>query len=53
MKMCKVCRRRPYVERCMYNDGNVFCSEDNFVKFEGGPNDFSHPYIDDYEMLRN
>ena len=52
MKMCKVCRKKPRVERRVDSAGNVFCSDDCFEKFEDGPDDFSHPYIDDYDMLR-
>ncbi|TAA73387.1 hypothetical protein [Planococcus salinarum] len=52
MKMCKVCRKKPRIERRVDSDGNVFCSDECFGEFEGGPDDFSHPYIDDYDMLR-
>ena len=52
MKMCKVCRKKPRLERRVDRDGNVFCSDDCFVKFEGGMDDFSHPYIDNSDMLR-
>ena len=53
MKMCKVCRKKPRIERRVDSDGTVFCSDACFEQFEGGPDDFSHPYIDDYEMLRS
>lgn len=52
MKMCKVCRKKPRVERRVDSTGNVFCSDECFEKFEDAPDDFSHPYIDDYDMLR-
>ncbi|QHJ70129.1 hypothetical protein [Planococcus halotolerans] len=52
MKMCKVCRKKPRIERRVDSAGHVFCSDDCFEKFDDGPDDFSHPYIDDYDMLR-
>lgn len=52
MKRCKVCRKKPRLERRIDSIGNVFCSEYCFEEFEGGPDDFDHPYIDDYEAMR-
>lgn len=52
MKRCKVCRKKPRIDRRVDSLGNVFCSEDCFEEFEGGPDDFDHPYIDDYESMR-
>lgn len=52
MKRCKVCRKKPRMERRVDSMGNVFCSEDCFEEFEGGPDDSDHPYIDDYESMR-
>ncbi|MGB6409473.1 MAG: hypothetical protein WBF39_18515 [Planococcus donghaensis] len=52
MNRCKVCRKKPRIERRVDSTGNVFCSEDCFEEFEEGPDDFDHPYIDDYEAMR-
>lgn len=52
MKRCKVCRKKPRLERRVDSIGNVFCSDDCFDEFEGGPDDFDHPYMDDYESMR-
>ncbi|MTD32013.1 hypothetical protein [Planomicrobium sp. YIM 101495] len=52
MKRCKVCRKKPRLERRVDSDGNLFCSDGCFEVFEGGPDDFDHPYIDDYESIR-
>lgn len=44
MKRCKVCRKKPRIERRVDSIGNIFCSEDCYDEFEGGP--------DDYEAIR-
>jgi hypothetical protein len=52
MKRCKVCRKKPGFERRINCEGIVFCSDDCYEEFDDSPNDFDHPYIDDYEALR-
>lgn len=52
MKMCKVCKKKPRTERRIDSEGNVFCCEECFEIFEDGPDDTTHPYIDDYEAIR-
>lgn len=52
MKRCKVCRKKPRIDRRVDSLRNVFCSEDCFEKFVEGPDHFDHPYIDEYESMR-
>ncbi|MCD8510035.1 MAG: hypothetical protein LRY73_09315 [Bacillus sp. (in: Bacteria)] len=52
VKRCKVCRKKPRLERRVNNEGVVFCSDDCYEKFENSPNDMDHPYIDDYDAVR-
>ncbi|MDQ0352377.1 hypothetical protein J2R98_002221 [Alkalibacillus filiformis] len=56
MKRCKVCRKKPRVERRVNAEGVLFCSNDcyeTYGKKVGHPmDDLNHPYIDDYEMIR-
>ncbi|MBM4764734.1 hypothetical protein [Bacillus sp. B15-48] len=52
MKRCKVCRRKPKLERRVSCEGILFCSDDCYEDYENSPNDFNHPYIDDYEAVR-
>lgn len=52
MKRCKVCRKKPRLERRVNEEGIVFCSDDCYEEFEQSDNDYSHPYIDDYEAVR-
>ena len=52
MERCKVCRKKPRIERRVNNEGIVFCSDECYEEFEDSPNDHDHPYIDDYEALR-
>ena len=52
MKRCKVCRKKPRIERRVNNEGIVFCSDECYEEFDDSPNDNDHPYIDDYEGLR-
>lgn len=52
MNRCKVCRKKPRLERRVDSTENVFCSEDYFEEIEGGADDFDQPYIDDYETMR-
>ncbi|MGO4889953.1 hypothetical protein ACJ2A9_19590 [Anaerobacillus sp. MEB173] len=52
MKRCKVCRRKPKLERRVNCEGILFCSDDCYEDYENSSNDFSHPYIDDYEAVR-
>ncbi|WP_075983683.1 hypothetical protein [Bacillus massilinigeriensis] len=52
MKRCKVCRKKPGIERRVDCDGIVFCSDDCYEKFDNSPNDNDHPYIDDYDAVR-
>ncbi|MTH54910.1 hypothetical protein GKZ89_16020 [Bacillus mangrovi] len=51
-KRCKTCRRKPGIETRWNSDGILFCSDDCYEDYEGSPNDFSDPYIDDYEAIR-
>lgn len=52
MKRCKVCRRKPGIERRVNVEGIVFCSDDCYEEFDDSPNDHNHPYIDDYDAVR-
>lgn len=52
MKRCKVCRKKPKLERKMNCEGIVFCSDECYDLFDDSPNDFKHPYIEDYEAAR-
>lgn len=52
MKYCKVFKKTPKIERRVDSSGNVFCSDDCFEEFADGPDDFEHPYMDDYESMR-
>ncbi|GKW45883.1 hypothetical protein [Planococcus sp. NCCP-2050] len=52
MKRCKVCRKKPKLERRMNCEGIVFCSDECYDLFDDSPNDFKHPYIEDYEAAR-
>ncbi|MCP8615940.1 hypothetical protein [Salirhabdus salicampi] len=52
MKRCKVCRKKPRLERRVNNEGVLFCSDDCYDDYDHSPNDMDHPYIDDYEAIR-
>lgn len=52
VKRCKVCSKKPRLEKRVNNEGVVFCSDDCYEEYEDSPNDFDHPYIDDYEAIR-
>lgn len=52
MKRCKVCRKKPGIQRRVNCEGIVFCSDDCYEEFDDSPNDNDHPYIDDYDALR-
>lgn len=52
MKRCKVCRKKPGIERRVDCEGIVFCSDDCYEEFDNSPNDNDHPYIDDYDAVR-
>ena len=53
MKRCKICRKKPRLERRVNCEGIVFCSDDCYELFENSPNDNDHPYIDDYDAVRS
>ncbi|WP_342513512.1 hypothetical protein MKY34_01585 [Sporosarcina sp. FSL K6-1522] len=52
MKRCKVCRRKPGIERRVNSEGILFCSDDCYEAYEDSSNDYDHPYMDDYEAVR-
>ena len=52
MKRCKVCRKKPSLERRVNSEGVVLCSDDCYDDFDGEHNDNDHPYIDDYDAVR-
>lgn len=52
MEKCMLCIRKPGIERCVNNEGVLFCSDDCYEEFEDSPNDNDHPYIYDYDALR-
>ena len=52
MNRCKVCRKKPKLERRVNCEGIVFCSDECHENYEHSPNDDSHPYIDDYHAVR-
>lgn len=52
MQKCIVCGKVPGIEKRVNNEGLIFCSDDCYDAHDNSPNDFSHPYIDDYEAIR-
>ncbi|WP_066173615.1 hypothetical protein [Bacillus marinisedimentorum] len=52
MKRCKICRKKPRIERRVNSKGVLFCSDDCYEEYEDLHDDMDHPYIDDYEAVR-
>lgn len=52
LKRCKVCRKKPRLAKRVNCEGIVFCSDECYEEYEDSPNDFNHPYIDDYDAVR-
>lgn len=52
MKRCKVCRKKPRIEKKVNCEGVLFCSNDCYEEYDDSPNDIDHPYIDDYDAVR-
>lgn len=52
MNRCKVCKKKPKLERRVNCEGFVFCSDDCYEEYDDSPNDAEHPYIDDYDAIR-
>ncbi len=52
MKRCKICRKKPRIERRVNSKGILFCSDDCYEEYDDLPDDMYHPYIDDYEAVR-
>ncbi|WML54978.1 hypothetical protein RCG17_10440 [Neobacillus sp. PS3-12] len=52
MNRCKVCRKKPKLERRVNCEGIVFCSDECYENYEHSLYDDSHPYIDDYDAVR-
>ncbi|MBM7706412.1 hypothetical protein JOD03_001315 [Chryseomicrobium aureum] len=52
MKRCKVCRKKPTIERRVNSEGVLFCSTDCYEEWEHPADDCDHPYVNDYEMIR-
>lgn len=51
-KRCKICRKKPKLERRVNSEGIVFCSDDCYEQWEHPADDYDHPYVNDYEMIR-
>ncbi|WP_423409059.1 hypothetical protein AABM38_02955 [Heyndrickxia sp. MSNUG] len=54
---CKYCHSEVQAQYRVNQRGDFFCNDDCYDEYidptEQPPDDFSHPYIDDYELMRS
>lgn len=53
MKRCKICRKKPRLERRINSAGVLFCSDACYDQLDHPDDDFDHPYVSDYEGIRS